>query len=50
MFYQLKTGHAHIGQYLHCAKVNPTAQCWWCQGPTQTREHLSKGRLKRKEQ
>jgi len=26
-FYQLKTGHARIGQYLHWAKVRPTAQC-----------------------
>jgi len=25
--YQLKTGHAPIGQYLYWAKVRPTAQC-----------------------
>jgi len=41
-FYQLKTGRARIGQYLHWAKVRPTAQRWWCQGPTLTREHLFK--------
>jgi len=29
-FYQLKTGHARTGQYLHWAKVRPDAQCWWC--------------------
>jgi len=27
-FYQLKTGHARTGQYLHWTKVRPTAQCW----------------------
>ena len=42
-FYQLKTGHARTGQYLHWAKVRPTAQCWWCPHPRQTREHLLKG-------
>ena len=41
-FYQLKTGHARTGQYLHWAKVRPTAQCWWCQCRTQTRDHLFK--------
>jgi len=40
--YQLKTGHARTGQYLHWAKVRPTAECWWCQSPTQTRDHLFK--------
>jgi len=30
------------GQYLHWAKVRPTAQCWWCQCPSQTRDHLFK--------
>ena len=24
------------------AKARTTAQCWWCQGPTQTRDHLFK--------
>ena len=42
-FYQLKTGHYRTGQYLHWAKVRPTAQCWWCRCPTQTRDHLLKG-------
>jgi len=41
-YYQLKTGRARTGQYLHWAKVRPTAQCWWCQCPTQTRDHLFK--------
>ena len=41
-YYQLKTGHARTGQYLHWAKVRPTAQCWWCQCPAQTRDHLFK--------
>jgi len=41
-FYRLKMGHARIGQYLHWAGVRSTAQCWWCQYPTQTREHLLK--------
>jgi len=43
-FYQLKTGHARIGQYLHWAKVRPDAQCWWCKCPSQTRDHLFKVR------
>jgi hypothetical protein len=42
-FYQLKTGHCRTGQYLHWAKVRPTAQCWWCRCLTQTRDHLLKG-------
>ena len=41
-YYQLKTGHARTGQYLHWAKVRPTAQCWWCRCPLQTRDHLFK--------
>jgi len=41
-FYQLKTGHARTGQYLHWAKVLPEAQCWWCKCPSQTRDHLFK--------
>ena len=40
-FYQLKMGHCRTGQYLHWAKVRPP-QFWWCQSPTQTREHLFK--------
>jgi len=40
--YQLKTGHCRTGQYLHWAKARPTAQCWWCQCPAQTRDHLFK--------
>jgi len=40
--YQLKTGHCRTGQYLHRAKARPTAQCWWCQCPAQTRDHLFK--------
>ena len=38
--YQLRTGHCQTGQYLHWAKARPTAQCWWCRYPTQTRDHL----------
>jgi len=41
-FYQLEIGHARTGQYLHWAKIRPTAQCWWCQCPSQTRDHLFK--------
>jgi len=41
-YYQLKTGHARTGQYLHWAKVRPTTQCWWCRCPSQTRDHLFK--------
>ena len=41
-YYQLKTGHARTGQYLHWAKVRPDAQCWWCKCPSQTRDHLFK--------
>jgi len=32
-------GHCRIGQYLHWAKVRPSAQCWV---PTQTTDHLFK--------
>jgi len=41
-YYQLKTGHARTGQYLHWAKVRPDTQCWWCKCPSQTRDHLFK--------
>jgi len=41
-YYQLKTGHACTGQYLHWAKVRPDAQCWWCKCPSQMRDHLFK--------
>jgi len=41
-YQQLKTGHARTGQYLHLAKARPTAQCWWCRCPSQTRDHLFK--------
>jgi len=41
-FYQLKMGHCRTGQYLHWARARPTAKCWWCQCPTQTRDHLFK--------
>ena len=41
-YYQLKVGHCRTGEYLHRAKVRPTAQCWWCQCPSQTRDHLFK--------
>jgi len=30
------------GQYLHWAKARPTAQCWWCRCPTQTRDQFSR--------
>ena len=49
-FYQLKTGHCRTGQYLRWAKARPTAQCWWCRCPTQTRDHLLKGSSKWKGQ
>jgi len=39
-YYQLKAGHCCTEQYLRSAKVRPTAQCWWCQCPSQTRDHL----------
>ena len=39
-YYHLNTGHARTGQHLHWAKGRPTAQCWWCHCPTQTRDHL----------
>ena len=39
-FYQLKTGYCRTGQYLHWAKNRPDPQCWWCQCPVQTRDHL----------
>jgi len=39
-FYQLKTGHCRSGQYLYWAKTRPTAECWWCRCPSQTRDHL----------
>jgi len=41
-YYQLKAGQCRTGQYLHWVKVRPTAQCWWCHCPSQTREHLFK--------
>ena len=48
--YQLKTGHARTGQYLHWTRSRPSAECWWCQCPTQTRDHLFKLCPKRKQQ
>jgi len=41
-YYQLKTGHCLTGEYLHWTKSHPTPQCWWCQCPKQTRNHLLK--------
>jgi len=41
-FYQMKTGHCLTGRYLEWTKNRPTAQCRWCQCPTQTRDHLFK--------
>jgi len=38
-YYRLKAGHCRTRQYLHWAKVRPTAQCWWCRCPSQTRDH-----------
>jgi len=49
-FYQLKTGHCRTGQYLHWTGARPTAQCWWCKCPTQTRDHLLKECPKWKDQ
>jgi len=43
-FYQLKTGHCLIGQYLNWTKNRPIPQCWWCQYREQTRDHLFKER------
>jgi len=42
-YYQLKTGHARTGQHLHWAKVRLTAQCWWCERPSQTRDQPLQG-------
>jgi len=39
-FYQLNTGDARIGQYLHWDNDRPDDQCWWCKCPSQTRNHL----------
>jgi len=41
-YYQMKTGHARTGQYLHWTRARPSAECWWCQCPAQTRDHLFK--------
>jgi len=41
-FYQLETGHSLTRQCLQWTKNWPTAQCWWCRCPTQTRDHLVK--------
>ena len=41
-FYQLKAGRCRTGQYLHWAKARPDPECWWCQCPSQTRDHLFK--------
>jgi ribonuclease HI len=41
-FYKLKTGHCLTRQYLHRIKSRPTAQCWWRESGTQTRDHLFK--------
>jgi len=41
-FYQMKTGHCLIGQYINWTKNRATAQCWWCRYATQTREHILK--------
>jgi len=41
-YYQPKTGHARTGQYLHRSTVRTSAQCWWCQCCSQTRDHLFK--------
>ena len=49
-FYQLKTGHCRTRQYLHWTKARPTAQCWWCRCPRQTRDHLLKECPRWKEQ
>jgi hypothetical protein len=41
-FYQLRMNKAPTGPYL--AEVGQAAddKCWWCSGPSQTREHLFK--------
>jgi len=39
-FYQLKTSHALIGQYLKWIKSRPAAGCGWCHYACQTRDHL----------
>jgi len=40
--YQLKTWRCLTRQHLQWAENRPTAQCWWCRCPTQTRDHLFK--------
>jgi len=40
--YQLRSGHALTGQYLHWTKNRPSARCEWCRYQCQTRDHLLK--------
>jgi hypothetical protein len=35
-------GRTSRKKYRMPTKVRPTAECWWCQSPTQTRDHLFK--------
>jgi len=47
-FYQLKTGHYLIGQYLKWTGNQPTAKCWWCPrtGPRRGNISLSAARTR----
>ena len=38
----METGHSLTGQYLNWTKNGATAQCWWCQYATQTRDDILK--------
>ena len=41
-FYQLKTGRAHIAQYLRQIGKRRDIKFWWCRHRYQTRDHLFK--------
>jgi hypothetical protein len=45
-FYQLRTGHCLTGEYLKWTKNRASAECGWCPGKVQTREHLLKNCLR----
>jgi hypothetical protein len=38
-YYQLKTGHAAIGTYLHKVKAQEDQACQWCQAPYERVNH-----------
>jgi Reverse transcriptase-like len=39
-YYQLKTGHAAVGSYLHKIKAQEDQACQWCRAPHETANHL----------